>query len=116
MEINEQLRNKLVQFQNLQQQAQIIAVQKANLTAVEKEYDAALEELKTGKEVYKAVGPLMVKSTPAALSKDLNLKKEENQSRIELLEKQEKKLTTKLQAMGNELQTELGGSKDVEAG
>ena len=69
----------LVQMQTLQTQYQTIALQKETLALQKIETEKALEELKKTKDkedVFKIVGPVLVKSTKADLVKELSDKKE----------------------------------------
>ncbi len=103
----------LAQFQTFQQQYQAVAVQKEALAAQKIELEKALEELvkvKENEDVYKAVGPILVKSTKAALKKELEEKKETTDLRLGSLEKQEGKLREKLKEGQDKLQALLGGA------
>lgn len=96
----------LLQLQTAQQQGQAISIQHESLTIQKMEIEKALEELKKTKdseEVFKAVGPILVKSTKSNLTKELGEKKESIEMRLSSLEKQDAKLREKVK----ELQTKL---------
>ncbi len=109
-EISDELKNKIAQFQTMQQQLQMIAVQKQQLTLDKSEAEAAQEELKKAKgDVYKNVGPLLVKADKTSLKKELKEGLESSSNRISMLEKQEQKLALKAQELQKDLQTGLKG-------
>lgn len=107
MEISPQMQNQLAQFQQLQQQIQMIATQKFQLEAKLKEINGTIEELgKIDKEtpVYQSVGSILVKvSEHDKLKGELEEQKETLEVRVKTLEKQEKHLREKYQAMQQEL-------------
>ena len=88
----------LMEMQAFQQQMQTVLMQKESLSIQNMETDKALEEL--GKtehdDVYKAVGPILIKSTKKELVKELNEKKETIDLRLKSLQKQETRLKDKL--------------------
>jgi prefoldin beta subunit len=96
----------LLQLQTLQQQAQATAMQREGMSVQKMDLDKALEELakaKDGEDVYKAVGPILVKSTKTELTKELKERNETIELRLKSIEKQEEKLREK----GRELQGKL---------
>lgn len=108
--IPDELKNKIAQFQTLQQQLQMVAVQKQQLLLDKAEAEDADKELAASKgDVYKSVGPILVKSDREALSKELKEEVSSADSRISLLEKQEQKLALKAQELQKDLQTGLKG-------
>ncbi len=107
-EIPEQLQNKIAQFQTLQQQLQMVAVQKQQLAMDKNEAEEAIKELKASKgDVYKSVGPILMKADKTSLTKDLEEAQKSADNRILLLEGQEKKLTLKAQELQKDLQAGL---------
>ena len=109
-QIPDELRNKLAQFQTLQQQLQMVAVQKQQLILDKAEAEDAEKELAASKgDVYKSVGPILVKSDKEALSKELKEAISSADSRVTLLEKQEQKLALKAQELQKDLQTGIKG-------
>ena len=84
-----------LQMQN--QQLQTIMIQKQTLVLQNREIEKALEELETsGEDVYKQVGPILVKSTKEELKKELGEKKEENDLKVNMMAKQEEKVKEKM--------------------
>ncbi|MBI4015918.1 MAG: prefoldin subunit beta [Candidatus Aenigmarchaeota archaeon] len=99
-----------MQLQTFQQQYQAIVLQKETMGMQKIETEKALEELaKVGdkEEVYKAVGPILVKSTKSVLVSELKEKKETGDLRAKSLETQEKKLKEKLEEIQGKLQSLL---------
>lgn len=88
----------LIELQTFQQQMQTVLIQKESLNIQNMEIDKALEELKkaTTEDVYKAVGPILIKSTKKDLEKELTEKKETVDLRLKSLQKQEDRLKEKL--------------------
>lgn len=111
-EISEQTRDKIAMFQNLQNQLQLIMVQKQQLIIREKDIDSALEELGKMKKgrIYKMAGPILVESSLKESKENIKEEKEDIGARIQILERQEKKLSEKLKELGTELQGILQSS------
>jgi len=88
---------------NLQQQIQILNMQKQQLSAQQKEFDNALEELKNAKGlVYKSAGNLLIEVSKEDAKKELEEKQETITKRLETLELQEKRLNSKLKNLEKE--------------
>jgi prefoldin beta subunit len=104
----------LIQLQTFQQQYQTAAMQHEALTLQKLELDKALEEL--GKvadkeDVFKAVGPILVKSTKAGLAADLTEKREAAEARLKSTDVQLKKLREKMGEIQGKLQSMFGRSE-----
>jgi prefoldin beta subunit len=114
-EIPPQLQNKIAQFQNIQQQIQVLSSQKFQLEAQLRDTERALSELeKITKDapIYKSVGNLLVKAEDKEeVQKDLTDKKETIDVRIKALDRQEKHLIEKYQELQQELSSALSQSK-----
>ncbi|MFC2154397.1 prefoldin subunit beta [Candidatus Altiarchaeota archaeon] len=110
MEIPKQVQDKLAQFQNLQNQLQVLAVQKQQLMLQSADTDNALGQLGEMKEgkVYRMSGPLLIETSKKDAEKKLGEEKEVLETRSKILDKQEKSLGDKLKEMGTELQAMLG--------
>ena len=108
MEISEDTKNLINQFQNYQQQLQNVLIQKESLKMQTLEINKALEELGKSNQstAYKITGQIMISKSVEELKKELNETKEAIDVRLKSLEKSEGRFTAKL----NELQTKL---KDV---
>lgn len=97
----------LMQMQTFQQQGQAIMLQRETLTIQKMEIEKALEELAKAKEkeeVFKAVGPILVKSTKKELEKELKEKNEMIELRLKSFDKQEEKIKEKLMEGQQKLQ------------
>lgn len=88
----------LINLQTFQQQMQTVLIQKESLNLQSVEIEKALEELKkaTTEDVYKAVGPILIKSTKKDLEEELGEKKETLDLRLKSLQKQEERLKDRL--------------------
>lgn len=103
---------QLMQFQQLQKQAQTIAQQRLQFEIQLKETEKALQELdKLGEkpEVYKSVGAYLLKSEPAPVKQELEERKETLGIRITSFKKQEEKYTEQLNKMKTDIEKQLQG-------
>jgi len=108
--ISDELKTKIAQFQTLQQQLQLVAVQKQQLILDKAEAEEASKDLDASEgDVYKSVGPILIKSDRGELSKELKEDISSSENRISLLEKQEQKLALKAQELQKDLQSGLKG-------
>jgi len=110
MEVPDQLKDKLGQFQNTQNQLQLILAQKQQFMLAAADIENALKELEKGGEgkVYKMAGSLIIESTRDESKKELSEVKETSEARVKVLEKQEKKLREKFEGMQKEISGMLG--------
>lgn len=119
-EIPPQIQNQLAQFQQLQQNLQVIATQRLQLEARLREIDATLNEFERLKEdatIYRNIGNLLVKvEDKAALKKELEEQKETLSIRVKTLEKQEKSLGDRYERLQAQLSQVLGGGSVVSEG
>ncbi|MFH1750985.1 MAG: prefoldin subunit beta [Candidatus Micrarchaeota archaeon] len=92
----ENLRNELIEFQNIQQQLQIIVMQKQQVQAQLTELERAKEEVDKTPEkyaMYRLTGNVFVPKDAAKLKKDLDEEKETLELRKNGIQKQEQKLS-----------------------
>jgi prefoldin beta subunit len=112
MELSEEMQGKLAQFQQLQQQIQMIATQKYQIDIQITEIEKTVEELgklKKNAEIYKSVGNLLVRQDDkAALTKELEERKETLGIRVKTLGNQEKALRDRHRELQEELSKALG--------
>lgn len=109
-EISDDLKTKFAQFQTMQQQLQMIGAQKQQLTMELVDSEEAKKEVGKSKgDVYRAVGPILIKAERGSVETDLEETISSAQNRLSLLENQEKKLATKAQELQKELQSQLKG-------
>ena len=114
IKLTPQAKQILLQLQTFQQQLQMLAVQKESLNMQNIELEKALEELKKlgeKDEVYKAVGPMLIKSNKKDLEKDMGEKRETVSVRLKSLEKQEDRIKEKLKDTQNRLEDIIKPSK-----
>lgn len=111
-ELPPQVQHQLAQLQQVQQQAQALATQKAQVTSALNETEMALEELKKLEEdavIYKNVGQLLIKSERDVVSNELAEKKETLELRARTLERQEERIQKRFQQLQEQLRSAIGG-------
>ena len=112
-EISPQLQNQIAQFQQLQQQLQLLGSQRLQLDAKLREVGGTLEELarlSSDATVYKSIGVLLVQTSDReALKRELEEHKETLTIRIKSIQKQEKSLSERYEDLQQKIQTALGG-------
>ena len=89
------LKEQISRLQQLQQNLQAIMMQKQQIELEIVETDRALEELgktTTADSIYKAAGPLLIKSEKDTVEKELSEKKELANTRVMVLGKQESRV------------------------
>jgi len=90
-------------LQILEQNLQSILMQKQTFQIELAETQGALEELeKSGEDVYKIIGQLMLKSDKPGMKAELEEKKKMLELRLKTLENQEKSITEKLEELRKE--------------
>lgn len=104
--ISKEMQEKILEFQETQQQARIVLTQKYQLDMQLKETKNAIEEL--GKlektEVHKAIGNILIKAPKEEVLKELKEREETLDIRLKTLEKQEAKLREKLNTLQDRIQ------------
>lgn len=111
-EIPQQVRNQVIQLQQLQQQAQTLTNQKARVEVMLREVNMALEELENldkDSTIYQSVGGLLIKSEKSKVKENLSERKENLDLRSKMLEKQEKRVQERLGQLQQSLQSALAG-------
>lgn len=113
-QIPKEVQDKLAQFQGLQNQLQMISMQKQQLMLQSADIDNALAELEkiTVEKIYEAVGPLLIETNKEVSEKKLKDNKEIVNTRIKILEKQEQKGSSRLNELRTELQSLLKGVEE----
>ena len=104
----EQAQQILMQAQVFQQQMQSILSQKEGLKLQQVEIKKAIEELDKSAEasVYKASGPILIKSPKEDVKKELSEKDEFIITRLQTLERSEKKVKEKIEELREKLSKE----------
>jgi len=106
-----QIKNQLAQLQQIQQQAQAIAVQKNQVEINLKETDLALEELEkidADAVVYRAIGDLMIKTERDRTKESLKEKKDTLDLRMQTLARQEERAQKRFQQLQDQLKQAIG--------
>ncbi|WNY27493.1 prefoldin subunit beta [Methanolapillus ohkumae] len=107
-EISPQVQNQVAQIQQVQQQAQTLAMQKSQTDVMIKETEMAMEELNKAADdavVYKSVGELMVRTDKKSLLDSLTEKKETLSLRVQSIERQEERLNSRFKQLQEQLQS-----------
>ena len=110
------LKEQISRLQQLQQNLQAIMMQKQQIELEIVETERALEELSkttTSDSIYKAAGPLLIKSEKDAIEKDLTEKKELANTRVMVLGKQELRVKENLKEVENKINQMLKGTQST---
>lgn len=102
MELPKNIQHQIAQFQQIQQQAQAISMQKQNVGLQLRETEKALDELKELEEdadIYKTAGSLLIKVEKDEIKKELEDKMETLELRDKTLKRQEERVIKRLQEM-----------------
>jgi len=105
------IQQQVARLQQLQQTLSVILAEKQRLQSELEEINQALEELGKSPEdiaVYKAVGPILVQTTREKVVSELSEKRDLNDTRLKVIEKQEGRTRSQLEALQKELQSLLG--------
>jgi prefoldin beta subunit len=108
MVTQEQAQQILMQAQAFQQQMQSILSQKETLKMQQMEIKKALEDVEksTDAHVYKASGPILIKSSKEDVKKELSEKDEFISTRLQTLDRSEKKVKEKIEELREKLSKE----------
>ena len=110
-ELPPQIKNQLAQLQQIQQQAQAIAVQKNQIEINLKETELALEELEKLEPeavIYRAIGDLLIKSERDKTKESLKEKKDTLDLRLQTLARQEERVQKRFQQLQEQLKQAIG--------
>ncbi|KHO47743.1 MAG: prefoldin beta subunit [archaeon GW2011_AR5] len=100
-----ELENLIGHLQMQNQQLQAVLMQKQALSMQSREIEKALEHLETASDdVYRTVGPILVKVPGGEVKKQLEDDKEEVDLKLKTIESQEKKLRDKLKESQEKIQ------------
>ncbi len=95
--------DKVQEMQLLEQNLQNLLMQKQAFQMELSETDSAIEELKkSGEEVYKIIGQLMIKSEKKKIEEELSEKKKLLDLRLKNIEKQEASMTKDMEKLRDE--------------
>ena len=110
------LKEQISRLQQLQQNLQAIMMQKQQIELEIVETERALEELSkttTSDSIYKAAGPLLIKSEKNTIEKQLTEKKELANTRVMVLGKQELRVKENLKEVENKINQMLKGTQST---
>ncbi len=96
----------LMQLQMQNQQLQAIMMQRQAMTIQGREIEAALEGIeKSQSDIFKSIGPILVKTSKEGIKKELTEEKEEIELKLAALDRQEKKIKDKVKEMQEKFQS-----------
>jgi prefoldin beta subunit len=110
-ELPPQIQNQLAQLQQIQQQAQALAVQKNQVEITLKETELALselEKLEADAVVYRAIGDLLIKTERDKAKESLIEKKDTLTLRVQTLVRQEERIQKRFQQLQEQLKQAIG--------
>jgi len=116
-EMNEDMQKELIEFQKLQQQLQMIAMQKQQTDLQVSEIDRAFEETgkaKDGEKLYRYFGGVLVPKEKESIQTDLKEEKEKLELRSSVLGKQESKFTERMQTISKKVNSFLKSQNEGE--
>jgi prefoldin beta subunit len=100
------IREQVSRLQQIQQNLQAIMMKKQQIEQETAETDRVIEEIKKmdeDNEIYKRYNTLLIKSRREDILKDLNEKKDTLKIRMEVVEKQEKRVSDNLKEVENKI-------------
>lgn len=109
MDLSDGAREDVLKFQQIQQQLQVIMLQKQNAQTQDIELDNAIKELEKLKdsEAYEVVGNIMIKKPKDEIKKSLKEKQDLIKLRISTLQKQQDKLSKDASELQKKLSKQL---------
>lgn len=111
-ELSPKVQNQIAQFQQIQQQLQALLNQKFQMDAQVKEMQRTIDELNKAPAdviIYKSVGSLLIKAeNKEAMLKEVEEDKETMEVRVKTLDRQEKALRDRYQALQDQLTKAFG--------
>lgn len=112
MNIDSETSKKIQELQILEHNLQSYIMQKQTMQVEVNEINTALDELKkSGDEVYRILGGIMIKSNKASLTSELNEKKKLIELRLSSIEKQENLISSKSEELKEEINKSLSKEK-----
>lgn len=104
-ELNEEQKKDLMEYQALQQQLQVVGMQKQQLAVAFAENESAMKAVESSKaSVYKAAGSVLVERTKDEALAELKEEKEKLDLRQQVFDKQEKQARDKFAELTKKLQ------------
>ncbi len=108
-ELSDSAKEDILKFQQIQQQLQMVMMQKQDLQAQKAEVENAIKELEKLKDenAYEVVGNIMIKKDKADLKKSLASKKELIELRLSTIDKQQDRLTKEASELQGKLAKQI---------
>ena len=109
IKLSPEAQQMLMELQAYQQQMQTVLLQKESLSIQQMENSKALEELEktTHDDVFKTVGPILIKSTKKILTEELKERQETIDLRLKSMQKQETRIRDKMKEAQDKLEEML---------
>ena len=107
MDISKETQESISKLQLIEQNVQTLLMQKQQFQGQLFELESALKELEKTDEAYKIVGNVMIKTDKTALKAELSSKKEIIDLRLKNIDKQEKQMKDKAEALQKEVMGKL---------
>ena len=110
-QIPPQIQNQLAQLQQVQQQAQSLAMQKSQMESMHKESEMALEELANVPDdavIYRRVGELQIKTSKEDVISKLNEKIETFSLRLQSISRQEERISKRFTQLQEQIEQSMG--------
>ena len=109
MDLPDSAKEDVLRFQQIQQQLQMVMLQKQNAQTQDLELDNAIRELGKlkGEDAYEIVGNIMIKKPKGEIEKSLREKQDLIKLRISTLQKQQDKLSKDASGLQEKLSKQL---------
>jgi len=113
LEFSKEDQDDIMKFQQIQQQMQVIMMQKQGLQLQAAEIDGALRELENNKEkdIFEVVGNIMIKKSKKEVADSLKEKKDLIDLRTSTIDKQAEKLNEKAIELQKKLSSRMKHEK-----
>lgn len=113
MKINKDMQEKIKELQISEQNLQALLMQRQAFQLELNETETALSEVsKTGDEIYRITGQVMLKADKQEIEKELKEKKDILSLRLKSIEKEEDSLRKKDERLRQEISQNIGKSQD----
>jgi prefoldin beta subunit len=117
LDLDEETKRDIVEYQNLQQQIQIMLAQRQQALAAIAELDQAKTEVeKSSGALYRFVGSVIVPKKKDELLAELKDEKTSLESRRDVFAKQEERLRKRFDELRKKLEAKLGGGRGASSG
>ncbi|KXS40481.1 prefoldin subunit beta [Methanolobus zinderi] len=114
-QIPPQIQNQLAQLQQVQQQAQSLAMQKAQMESLQKESERALEELEKLPDdavIYRTVGELQIKANKEETVSKMQEKVETLTLRLQSISRQEERISKRFTQLQEQIEQAMGNQAE----